>query len=1182
MPILYDDRSTPTGKGLERLARLAAQSKPTPVVGGDVMTAATPEQEQAMEAAFQPLQDPWPRTPSWLGIPDWMDNPVTRFISGLGEAMIGDVQQLGDVAEVYTKPETYAAVADPEAWANLPGEALDVAKQVGYDWFVDPIGYAQRDPLFAMMDLVGLGYAGRPGGLLDKAVAASGKAAERVSGALGDIASHPVYNRLRSRLASETGTVDWGGMGETLTPEEMAAREAAPAREMLTDADLDILMDTEPITVVVTGSRGWTDAEAIANDINRLPPGSTVIHGGAKGADTIAANAALARGDLIVRKMPADWATHGRSAGMRRNAAMMDLMPDEVLAYWDQTSPGTANAIAAARRRGIPVRGVGVPPPPPDIPGIPAYPGNLATRLSKDWAEALTPEEIKAVTQAKTDFAESGGEPFWPEVEERQGYYGEYYGPDEAELTLPIHVPDEEVSGFIGVPPPMQRLASGEVPVRWRYYDDPFASPHQLEFEGQRFKTPSGRAPKKAPYSLRELILRRGESELAPASGIGPSRLTPPETPRQPPTYSTEQAALIESYFKELAELKQSMRAPESYSIGTTLEDLGSPSVGNLPEQTWGSEVRATEVGMEPELPSDIYASTPLAAQNPREMGLEARLDTPADLFELERQADIEPLPAAPTHLQQMTTPEQRALNKWLRDEARMRRLAVLEQRERAGAGLESLTEEPRYANWNPVTEEWELTDIHSKTAPKWSEFPGWGATRKPNHPLPRGWEGFGEDMDETVMMNRVMQDRLPAKPRPERLVPETRSTLQRLKDELQARGHQLLIDDTGAVSLRAEDWTFNRRDAVTEQVDSRYYPGETNLYQQRTWDITSKDGQYAGTITFHWRDETPEIVHVDSMNPGQNVDMFYNPELNNLMGAKGLTRVLREVIQAENPYVEKVEWLAVNSGANINAQLADRPVALNIPSRYLNQPNLFRGEDYRVPPPLPEEYSSEFLAPTYEDVTQGLQSLQRINRGIPVQNQLPLEWTKPFLPWDPESWMDLYQMAEETPTGTPVPGWTRAGTVPHNHSVQEIATLANQDTHRAIMTHLFGGHDIPEDIAMVLLVGTEDLGAVDAWHALEHLPNEQLPPTRYRAVGDEYAGEASLVGYDVVAPESMRLLFDEQTRRPLDFSSRDPNTDALRDYLEQEQARSRRADVLELTTADEIRLNELRRQLLE
>lgn len=105
--------------------------------------------------------------------------------------------------------------------------------------------------------------------------------------------------------------------------------------------------------VLVCGSRSWRDGEAIRKRLARLPRGTTVLHGGARGADRLAGTVARSLG-LAVVELRADW-SRGRWAGLERNLAMLDRGPDLVLAFWDGASGGTAHCIAHAERRGIPV-----------------------------------------------------------------------------------------------------------------------------------------------------------------------------------------------------------------------------------------------------------------------------------------------------------------------------------------------------------------------------------------------------------------------------------------------------------------------------------------------------------------------------------------------------------------------------------------------------------------------------------------------------------------------------------------------------------------------------------------------------------------------------------------------------------------------------------------------------------
>jgi hypothetical protein len=107
------------------------------------------------------------------------------------------------------------------------------------------------------------------------------------------------------------------------------------------------------VKVLVCGSRDWQDPDMIEDRLAALPA-CTILHGAARGADTIAATV----GDIYghtVQAFPADWDTHGRRAGIIRNLAMLDECPDLVIAFQAHKSRGTQHTIDEARRRGIPV-----------------------------------------------------------------------------------------------------------------------------------------------------------------------------------------------------------------------------------------------------------------------------------------------------------------------------------------------------------------------------------------------------------------------------------------------------------------------------------------------------------------------------------------------------------------------------------------------------------------------------------------------------------------------------------------------------------------------------------------------------------------------------------------------------------------------------------------------------------
>jgi hypothetical protein len=81
----------------------------------------------------------------------------------------------------------------------------------------------------------------------------------------------------------------------------------------------------------------------------------TVVHGAARGADTIAGE--LARGfGMKVEIHPANWEEYHRAAGPIRNQEMVDLGADICLAFLMPNSKGTADCIRRARKARIKVK----------------------------------------------------------------------------------------------------------------------------------------------------------------------------------------------------------------------------------------------------------------------------------------------------------------------------------------------------------------------------------------------------------------------------------------------------------------------------------------------------------------------------------------------------------------------------------------------------------------------------------------------------------------------------------------------------------------------------------------------------------------------------------------------------------------------------------------------------------
>lgn len=118
--------------------------------------------------------------------------------------------------------------------------------------------------------------------------------------------------------------------------------------------------------ILVCGSRTFSDQDAMTCFLHGwLDVAATVlIHGAAKGADTMAAAIAehysAATGDPIaIWPYPADWRQHGKAAGPIRNQQMLtEGKPDVVIAFVDKPlveSLGTYDMVSRAKRAGVPV-----------------------------------------------------------------------------------------------------------------------------------------------------------------------------------------------------------------------------------------------------------------------------------------------------------------------------------------------------------------------------------------------------------------------------------------------------------------------------------------------------------------------------------------------------------------------------------------------------------------------------------------------------------------------------------------------------------------------------------------------------------------------------------------------------------------------------------------------------------
>ena len=111
---------------------------------------------------------------------------------------------------------------------------------------------------------------------------------------------------------------------------------------------------------MVAGSRGFSDyglmKRKIEEFLEREAPGRPVriLSGRARGADRLGERYAREAG-CALKVFPADWETHGRSAGPIRNRKMI-LSADGAIVFWDGRLRGTGDCLKRAEEKGIPLR----------------------------------------------------------------------------------------------------------------------------------------------------------------------------------------------------------------------------------------------------------------------------------------------------------------------------------------------------------------------------------------------------------------------------------------------------------------------------------------------------------------------------------------------------------------------------------------------------------------------------------------------------------------------------------------------------------------------------------------------------------------------------------------------------------------------------------------------------------
>jgi len=118
--------------------------------------------------------------------------------------------------------------------------------------------------------------------------------------------------------------------------------------------------ETQTKRILVCGSRDFTDEKMLWAALDKQGHNTVIIHGGARGADKIAAEWARFNSLSDVQMFRANWNLYGKRAGYVRNKQMLEEgKPTLVLAFYkdaEAPSKGTQMMVDLATKAGVKVR----------------------------------------------------------------------------------------------------------------------------------------------------------------------------------------------------------------------------------------------------------------------------------------------------------------------------------------------------------------------------------------------------------------------------------------------------------------------------------------------------------------------------------------------------------------------------------------------------------------------------------------------------------------------------------------------------------------------------------------------------------------------------------------------------------------------------------------------------------
>lgn len=103
----------------------------------------------------------------------------------------------------------------------------------------------------------------------------------------------------------------------------------------------------------VTGGRDFADWDAIVHALRQIPETATLVHGAARGADSLAAKFWNGIHGRPTEPHPADWSKYRKAAGHIRNQEMINSGIDLLIAF--PGGVGTADMVRRAKVAGISV-----------------------------------------------------------------------------------------------------------------------------------------------------------------------------------------------------------------------------------------------------------------------------------------------------------------------------------------------------------------------------------------------------------------------------------------------------------------------------------------------------------------------------------------------------------------------------------------------------------------------------------------------------------------------------------------------------------------------------------------------------------------------------------------------------------------------------------------------------------